>query len=165
MSNIVFDDEMGRIQREIAESHDLVVRRKIFMEALNLRTGERVLELGCGGGSYAFEAAQFVGPTGHVSAIDISADQIAAAREHCGRFAWVEFQIGNDQLVDIFTKRPPSRSTRCIWRNAPPRSSTYSAPKAKSRKWQRRLALPATRQLRRRRQEVRQCSKRSALCR
>jgi hypothetical protein len=25
VSNIVFDDEMGRIQREIAESHDLVV--------------------------------------------------------------------------------------------------------------------------------------------
>ena len=62
MSNIVFDDEMGRIQREIAESHDLVVRRKIFMDALNLQTSERVLELGCGGGSYAFEAAQFVVP-------------------------------------------------------------------------------------------------------
>jgi hypothetical protein len=27
VSNIVFDDEMGRIQRAIAESHDLVVRR------------------------------------------------------------------------------------------------------------------------------------------
>ena len=95
MSNIVFDDEMGRIQREIAESHDLVVRRKIFMDALNLRTGEKVLELGCGGGSYAFEAAQFVGPTGHVSAIDISSDQIAAARERCAGFAWVQCQIGN----------------------------------------------------------------------
>ena len=95
MSNIVFDDELGRIQREIAESHDLVVRRKIFMDALNLRTGERVLELGCGGGSYASETAQFVGPTGHVSAIDISADQIAAARKRCGRFGWVKFQIGN----------------------------------------------------------------------
>ena len=99
MSNIMFDEEMGRIQRAIAESHDLVVRRNIFMETLNLRTGEKVLELGCGGGSYAFEAAQFVGPTGHVSAIDISADQIVAARERCARFAWVECQIGN--LLDL----------------------------------------------------------------
>src|SRR5712691_6357460 len=95
MSNIVFDDEMARIQRAIAESHDLVVRRNIFMETLNLGTGEKALELGCGGGSYAFEAAQFVGPTGHISAIDISADQIAAARERCAGFAWVECQIGN----------------------------------------------------------------------
>ena len=99
MSNIVFDDEMARIQRAIAESHDLVVRRKIFLDTLDLRTGEKVLELGCGGGSYAFEAAQFVGPTGHVSAIDISADQIAAFRERCGSFAWVECQVGN--VVDL----------------------------------------------------------------
>jgi len=95
MSNIVFDAEMARIQRAIAESHDLVVRRYTFMETLNLGTGEKALELGCGGGSYAFEAAQFVGPTGHISAIDISADQIAAARERCAGFAWVECQIGN----------------------------------------------------------------------
>ena len=95
MSNIVFDDEMGRIQRALAQSHDLVVRRNTIMETLNLRTGEKVLELGCGGGSYAFEAARFVGPTGQVSAIDISADQIAAARERCAGFAWVQCQIGN----------------------------------------------------------------------
>ena len=73
MANIVFDDEMGRIQRAIAESHDLTARRSMVMETLNLRPGERVLELGCGGGSYAVEAAQFVATTGHVSAIDISA--------------------------------------------------------------------------------------------
>jgi arsenite methyltransferase len=95
MPNISFDDEMGRINRAIAESHDLVVRRNTAMGTLSLRTGEKVLELGCGGGSYAFEAAQFVGPTGHISAIDISADQIAAARERCARFAWVHCQIGN----------------------------------------------------------------------
>ena len=95
MSNIVFDDEMARIQRAIAESYDLIVRRNTLMETLNLRTGEKVLELGCGGGSHAFEAAQFVGPTGHVSAIDISADQIAAARYRCAGFAWVDCKIGN----------------------------------------------------------------------
>src|SRR6516162_5919131 len=95
MSNIVFDDEMGRIQRALAQSHDLVVRRNTIMETLNLRTDEKVLELGCGGGFYTFEAAQFVGPTGRISAIDISTDQIAAARERCAGFAWVECQIGN----------------------------------------------------------------------
>jgi arsenite methyltransferase len=95
MSNIVFDDEMGRMQRAIAETHDLVVRRNMVMEALNLRTGEKVLELGCGSGLYAVEAAQFVGRIGHVAAIDISADQIAAARDRCAGFSWVQCQIGN----------------------------------------------------------------------
>ena len=81
---------MARLQQAIAESHDLVVRRGIVLETLNLRPGERVLELGCGGGYYTLEAARFVGPRGRVSAIDISPDQIAAAQARCAEFAWVE---------------------------------------------------------------------------
>jgi hypothetical protein len=41
MANIVFDDEMGRIQRALAQSHDSVVRRNTVIETLNLRTGEK----------------------------------------------------------------------------------------------------------------------------
>jgi ubiquinone/menaquinone biosynthesis C-methylase UbiE len=62
------------------------------LEALNLRTGERVLDVGCGGGFYAYKAAQCVGPTGRVCAIDISADQITAARARCAELGWVECQ-------------------------------------------------------------------------
>ena len=51
MSNIVFDDETGRIQRANAQTHDSVVRRNTVLETLNLRTGEKVLEIGCGGSS------------------------------------------------------------------------------------------------------------------
>ena len=36
MSNIVFDDEMGRIQRANAQTHDSVVRRNTVLETLNL---------------------------------------------------------------------------------------------------------------------------------
>jgi len=93
MAKLAFDDEMGRIQRALAQCHDMVARQSVVMQALNLRTGERVLELGCGGGFYAREAAQFVGSTGYVSAIDISADQIAAARERCAELPWVECQV------------------------------------------------------------------------
>jgi arsenite methyltransferase len=95
MTNLNFDDEMARLQRALAQCHDMVVRRSAVLEALNLRTGEKVLELGCGGGFYAYEAGQFVGSTGHVTAIDISADQIGAARERCVELSWVECQIAN----------------------------------------------------------------------
>jgi ubiquinone/menaquinone biosynthesis C-methylase UbiE len=91
MSNIVFDDEMGRIQRAIAESHDLIARRSMVMETLIYGPAKGC----CGGGSYAVEAAQFVGTTGRVSAIDISDEQIAAARERCAGFPWVQCQVGN----------------------------------------------------------------------
>jgi len=90
MNTLAFTGDMARLQQAIAESHDLVVRRGIVLETLNLRTGEKVLELGCGSGYYPLEAARFVGPRGRVSAIDISPDQIAAAQTRCTEFAWVE---------------------------------------------------------------------------
>ena len=68
MAKLAFDDEMGRLQRAVAQCHDMVARQSVVLQALNLRTGERVLEVGCGGGFYAREAAQFVGSTGYVSA-------------------------------------------------------------------------------------------------
>src|SRR6516162_1951168 len=90
MNTLSFAGDMARLQQAITESHDLVVRRGIVIDMLNLRTGERVLELGCGGGYYTHEAAGSVGPTGRVCAIDISPDQIAAAQARCVEFAWVE---------------------------------------------------------------------------
>jgi len=66
MSGLAFTGDMARLQQAISESHDLVVRRGTVVAALNLRTGERVLQLGCGGGYFAREAAQCVGPTGKV---------------------------------------------------------------------------------------------------
>lgn len=61
MSTLSFAGEMARLQRDFTESHDAVVRRSTVLDALNLRTGERVLELGCGGGYYTHEVAQLVG--------------------------------------------------------------------------------------------------------
>src|SRR5262249_50193368 len=75
-------------------------------EALNLRIGERVLELGCGGGYCTHEAAQFVGPTGRVCAIDISPDQIAAAQARCAEYHWVECREGG-------IAAPPPGSAEC----------------------------------------------------
>jgi SAM-dependent methyltransferase len=86
---------MARIQHGFAQCHDLIIRRSIVLEALNLRCGERVLEQGCGGGFYTYEIARFVGPQGRVAAIDISADQIASARDRCREMSWVECRNAN----------------------------------------------------------------------
>jgi arsenite methyltransferase len=92
LNTLAFTGDMARLQQAIAESQDLVARRGRVLEVLNLRSGERVLEVGCGGGYYACEAARFVGPTGRVCAIDVSPDQIAAAQQRCAEFAWIEFR-------------------------------------------------------------------------
>ena len=55
VNTMSFAGDMARLQRAIAELNDLVVRRDIVFETLNLRTGEQVLELGCGGGYYTMD--------------------------------------------------------------------------------------------------------------
>ena len=99
MSTLTFADDMARMQRALAQCHDMVVRRTAVLEALRLRSGERVLEVGCGGGFYAYESAQCVGASGRVCALDLSADQITAAKGRCGDLPWVECRVGDAARV------------------------------------------------------------------
>jgi arsenite methyltransferase len=87
--------DMARLQRLVAQTHDMSVRRSAVVQALNLRPGERILEAGCGGGAYTYETARFVGPAGRVCAIDVSPDQIAAASERCRDVPWVECRVAD----------------------------------------------------------------------
>lgn len=54
----------------------------IMLEQLDLQPGMRVLEIGAGTGFNAALMAVLVGPEGAVTAVDIQADLVEAAREH-----------------------------------------------------------------------------------
>jgi SAM-dependent methyltransferase len=108
MSTLSFAGDMGQLQRAFAESHDAVVRRAIVLDTLNLRTGERVLELGCGGGYYAHDAARFVGPTGRVCAIDVSAAQCAAQRRRTANLDPIDADGDNCARADIGAAPQPA---------------------------------------------------------
>lgn len=95
MSSLTFNDDMANIQRSVAQCQDQVYRRGLVLDAMQLQTGNQVLEIGCGGGFYAYEAAQCVGPTGRLHAIDHSADQIVTAKNHCNDMAWVDCREGD----------------------------------------------------------------------
>jgi ubiquinone/menaquinone biosynthesis C-methylase UbiE len=95
MTVLTFSGDMARLQRALAQCHDVVARRLAACQALALRPSERVLEIGCGGGFAAFDAGQWVGPTGRVHAIDLSADQIAAATAHCAELPSVECRVAD----------------------------------------------------------------------
>jgi len=75
-----------------------------------LKSGERVLDLGSGGGIDCFLAAQQVGETGHVTGLDMTPDMLALARKNQANLglANVEFIQGEmekmpvpDQSVDV----------------------------------------------------------------
>ena len=52
----------------------------IWMDALELKPGARVLHVGCGTGYYSAILAEVVGRAGHVWAIDVEADLVERAR-------------------------------------------------------------------------------------
>jgi arsenite methyltransferase len=69
------------------------------------RPGERVLDIGSGGGMDALIAAKLTGPNGHVTGIDITAEMVQAAREHAGmagldNVQFIHGSAGNIHLPD-----------------------------------------------------------------
>lgn len=52
--------------------------------APDLLEGARVLDLGCGAGRDAYLIARLAGPSGHVTGVDATPEQLAVARRHLG---------------------------------------------------------------------------------
>lgn len=83
---------------------------------LSPRAGDRILDAGCGSGTFAIAAADAVGPGGHVLGVDLSSGLLALARQkaRARALAQVSFEerdfmslprggIGYDAVVSIFS--------------------------------------------------------------
>jgi ubiquinone/menaquinone biosynthesis C-methylase UbiE len=64
-----------------AQRPDEQAVRRGYLDLLNLQSGERVLEVGCGSGAVLREIASRVGPTGTAVGLDPSPALLAVARE------------------------------------------------------------------------------------
>ena len=75
----------------------------LAMDRLGLRPGQRVVDLGCGGGRTTLELASRVGPGGEVVGVDISAGMLAAGRDRAARLGTgnVEFVHADVQVHDL----------------------------------------------------------------
>jgi len=117
------------------------------------RSGERVLDIGCGAGITSFSLAELVGPSGHVTGVDVSRPLLALARSRAqgGNIEFIEadaalypFQPEFDLIFSRFgvmffdvpaaafanmrtALKPGSRIAFVCWRT-PPENPWASAP-------------------------------------
>ena len=79
-----FDEEASRRLEAVYLTPDVVEQRRVVREALALRPGERVLDVGSGPGLLAQEMAVAVGAGGRVQGVDVSASMLAIAGRRRG---------------------------------------------------------------------------------
>lgn len=72
------------LERSARESEE---RPQLVLDALKIREGQTVADLGCGSGYYAFRMAQLVGRSGKVFAIDIEQRMLQFVRQRAEREA------------------------------------------------------------------------------
>ncbi len=76
-------------------TNDVVEQRLTVQRALDLRSGEHVLDVGSGPGLLALEMARTVGPTGRVCGLDPSDAMNEMARRRCESHPQCDFQAGD----------------------------------------------------------------------
>jgi ubiquinone/menaquinone biosynthesis C-methylase UbiE len=90
----ILGHEQSEIERLILQSALLRPFTERLFKAAGMRTGMRVLDLGCGPGDVSMLAANLVGSSGSVVGIDRSSDVISVAKRRAGQagFTHVSFE-------------------------------------------------------------------------
>jgi ubiquinone/menaquinone biosynthesis C-methylase UbiE len=87
--------------RQAAQDILLAPVLDILIDRARLKTGERVLDVGCGSGATSIAFAKKVAPSGHVFGIDVSAPMLARARASAPKELAVDF-VQADATVHPF---------------------------------------------------------------
>lgn len=92
-----------------------------------LKPGERVVDLGAGGGFDCFLAAQEVGRSGHVIGVDMTPDMLSKARGNAlkGRFDNVEFRLGEIGHLPIADATADVIISNCVINLSPDKAQVF----------------------------------------
>jgi arsenite methyltransferase len=90
---VQFDEKALRHLEVTYRAPEVAAQRRVLLESVAARSGERVLDIGCGPGFVTEELARAVGPGGAVHAMDNSESAVAMARQRCAGFPNVQFQL------------------------------------------------------------------------
>ena len=80
---IAYDEAEARKTDRAYQTPDVIRQRMRTLEALQLKAGEFVLDVGCGSGLLAHDMATLVGAGGRVIGVDTSQDMLVLAERRC----------------------------------------------------------------------------------
>jgi arsenite methyltransferase len=89
------------------------------------RSGERLVDLGCGRGGDLFRAAALVGATGHVTGVDATPRMVEAARERIAGLANASVVQGDLALVPLPAACADVVVSNCAINHAPDKAAVY----------------------------------------
>ncbi|MEK6710170.1 MAG: methyltransferase domain-containing protein [Nitrospinota bacterium] len=90
-----FDEKAARRVEAVYTSPDVAGQRALILRALELRPGERVLDVGVGPGFLARELAEAAGPSGALRGIDLSPAMLELARRRLEGLPQASLQEGD----------------------------------------------------------------------
>jgi arsenite methyltransferase len=102
MSGLAFSSEAADKLIAAYRAPELVRQREATLQRLNLKPGERVVDIGCGPGFLCESMAATVGPAGRVVGIDISEDLIRFATESKTSDT-IDYRIGDATALSVET--------------------------------------------------------------
>ena len=81
-----FDSDLGKLQRLMAESIAGTTRRNEILNEMQIRTGDVIIDIGCGAGHLLPHLAKAVGSSGTIYGLDPSKAQLEQANQRCSEF-------------------------------------------------------------------------------
>ena len=97
---ITYDEREARATDRVYLTPDIVKQRMRTLDALQLKAGDSVLDVGCGTGLLSHDMAQLVGSIGSVLGIDLSPDMLRLAEGRCAELPQVSFKLGNIEAIE-----------------------------------------------------------------
>jgi arsenite methyltransferase len=101
VSQLKFDQRTAEALEVIYGTRDVLRRRRLVREAIAVREGERVLDVGCGPGFYVAELLEDAGANGSAVGVDSSDAMLAMAAERCSRFDGAVFAEGDATSLPV----------------------------------------------------------------
>jgi len=94
----------------------------------NLKPGETVVDLGCGGGFDCFLAARRVGQKGRAIGVDMTPEMIHKARENAakGKVKNVDFRLGEIEHLPVADSTADAILSNCVINLSPDKPQVYA---------------------------------------